>query len=477
MAPETGAAPVAPGDDAEWKAALERIEAVRASFAAVVPGGAGSENLLAIDPRRLDALGKPEDDGAAAAEALFPRVSLSDLEALAVTRSPAVLSASRSLRATLEQYGQVTALDDVLRRYASGTGSLMTGLGGAMGDSVRARFPFPGMLALKGEIVTQDAKAAREDLARARRDALAEARRFYWGLDYAHREVALLGEINSLLRQSVEAVRAGYESGKGPLADIATAQVELEKNLTELATAAGERGVIETGLRSLLALPREAVLGIPGGTEPLPPAGDPAVLAALALDRRQELRRLRAEEARMERMLQMAELEVVPGFSLDLSLFENSPLEQSGTMAMAEPFPAAIPAAAGIGTPVRAFSGRTAGYVRETRERLAALREEIRGAEQSTVARVREAWFAYDRALREERLWAQRVVELTRLGSETMERSYRAGRVTLPAALESARVARESALTAARRRADAGQAWAALEATIGAPLSAAGGGK
>jgi outer membrane protein TolC len=388
-----------------------------------------------------------------------------------------VLAAERSLRAALEQYGQVTALDEVLRQYATATGALMTGLGGAMGDSVRARFPFPGMLALKGEIVTQDAKAAREDLDRARRDALAEARRLYWGLDYAHRAVALLGEINGLLRQSVDAVRSGYESGKGPLANVATAQVELEKNLTEMATAAGERGVIETGLRSLLALPRDAAIGIPRGSEPLPPAGDPAALAALALERRQELRRMRAEAGRMERMIEMTEREVVPGFSLDLSLFENSPLEQAGTMAMSEPFPSSVPAAEGTGTPVRVFSGRTAGYVRETRERLAALREEIRGAEQSTVARVREAWFAYERAGREEQLWAQRVVELTRLAGETTERSYRAGRATLPESLESARVARESALTAARRRADAGQAWAALEMMIGAPLPAAGGGK
>ena len=471
--PGAGVAPAAPADDVEWKAALERIAAARAAFADTAPGAPGGAVLAVTDRLRLAALGIPTDDGAAAAEALFPQISLSDIEALAITRSPSVLSAERSLRATLEQYGQVTALEDVLRRYATATGALMTGVGGAMGEGSRARFPFPGMLALKGEIVTQDARAAREELDRVRRDALAEARRLYWGLDYAHRAVPLLGEINSLLRQSVQAVRAGYESGKGPLADIATAQVELEKNLTEMATAAGERGVIETGLRSLLALPRDAALGIPRGSELLPAAGDPEELATLALDKRQELRRMRAEEARMELMIQMVEREVVPGFSLDLSLLENSPLEQAGTMAMSEPFPPSVPAAEGIGTPVRAFSGRTAGYLRETRERLAALREELRGAERSTVARVREAWFAYDRARREEQLWAKRVGEMTRLASETMERSYRAGRATLPEALESARVARESALNAARRRADAGQAWAALEMAVGAPLPAA----
>ncbi len=455
--------------EADWSAALERIEAAQASLSGDAPGAA---RVFVPDAVRLAAFGVPTDDGAVASEALFPEVSLADVELLAVTRSPMVLAAERTLRATLEQYGQVAALDDVLRQFASATGSLMTPVGG-MPEGTGARFPFPGMLALKGEIVTQEVKAAREDLERARRDALGEARRLYWGLDYAHRAVGLLGEIRGLLKESVQAVRAGYESGKGFLADVALVQVEQEKNLTELATAAEERIVIETGLRSLLALPRAAVIGRPRGAEPIAAAGDPAALVVLALERRQELRRMRAMAERMERMLQMAEREVVPGFALDLSLFENQPLLKDGTMAMSEPFPVAVPAAAGEGTPVRAFSGRNAGYVRETRQRLAALREEIRAEEESTVTRVREAWFASDRARREERLWSERVVELTRLAGETMERSYRAGRATLAEALESARVARESELAAARRHADAGQALAALEMTIGAPLTAA----
>jgi hypothetical protein len=184
-------------------------------------------------------------------------------------------------------------------------------------------------------------------------------------------------------------------------------------------------------------------------------------------------RRMRAMAARMELMIQMTEREVTPGFALEATLFENNPLLQSGTAAEGEPFPVSAAAAEGTGTPKYAFSGRTAGYVRETRERLAALREEIRAEEAASTARVHEAWFALDRARREEQLWAGRVGELTRLAGETADRSYRAGRSTLPEALESERVARESQLEAARRHSALGQSWAALEAAVGAPLAAA----
>jgi outer membrane protein TolC len=429
-----GAPAPALGADAAWDAALGRLESARASFEGAAAARAGV--VLAPDPARLAALGDPEDDGATAAEELFPEVRLADVEALAVTRSPRVLAARRSLRAALEQYGQVEALDDLLRHYAVATGSLMTDVGGAMGQGTAAVFPFPGLLALKGEIVAADARAALEDLERARRDALAEGRRLFFALEAAHRSVTLLGEIEGLLRQAVGAVQARYESGRGQLADLVRAEVDLAKNETELTNAAKERAATEAALRSVLALPRGAVLGLPGGDGRLPAVADASALASLALERRQELRRMRAMAERMERMLEMAAREVVQEYSLGLSSFENQPLTQAGTAAEAGAFPAAVAAAEGTATPVRAVAGRVAGYVRETGQRLAGLRQEIRAEEEATVAMVHEAWVGYDRAGREERLWGVRVAELTRLAGETQDRAYRAGTATLPEALQ-----------------------------------------
>lgn len=459
------AAPSTLPDDSAWTAALARLETDREQL-----GREGGARVLPPDPRRAQSLAGAQDDDRAA-DALFPEITLHDVELLALSRSPLVRSAERSWRAALSQYSQVTAIEELARRYSSASASLMTGVAGGMGAAAASRYPFPGLLALKGEIVAADVRAAREDLERSRREVLVEARRQYWSLVGAHRAVALLAEISDILRQRAAAVQSRYESGQGSLANLAQAKVDVEKARTEVATAVAERGIAEEGLRALLVLPPATTLGMPRGTEEVPALRDPGQLAGRALETRQELRRLRALASRMELMIQMTEREAAPGFALEASLFENRPLTQAGTMAMEEAFPAIASAAEGSGAPRFAFAGRVAGYVRETRERLAAMREEIRAEEAASALRVHEAWFALDRARREERLWSEQIAELTRLAGETTERSYRVGRSSLPEALEAALAYRESLLEASRRRTAVGQAWAVLEAAVGAPLN------
>ena len=109
------------------------------------------------------------DDGAVL-EALSGVVSLPELEALALLRNPAAAARERELSAVIDAYSQVESLDTVLRRYSSFTTPRMagpdaTGTAGGMGT---APFPFPGVLALKGQVVTQEALAAREELEKAR---------------------------------------------------------------------------------------------------------------------------------------------------------------------------------------------------------------------------------------------------------------------------------------------------------------------
>ena len=352
-------APAASGDDAAWAAALARLDQDRAGLERDV-----AVRVLLPDPQRAAALAAAADSDVAAADALFPEIALGDLELLALSRSPLVRGAERAWRAALAQYSQVSAVDDVARRYASATGSLMTGVGGGMSGATAARFPFPGMLALRGQIVAADARAAREDLERARREALAESRRLYWGLVLAHRTVVLLGEIERTARQRVSAVQSRYESGQGALADLVQSRIALERVVTELANAADERRVVEEGLRALLVLPPAATLGLPRGTEEIPAVADPESLAARAVEQRQELRRMRAMAERMALMIQMTEREATPGFALDASLFENNPLAQAGPRRRRSRSPSRPRRPRGSGRRGYAFSGRTAGYVR-----------------------------------------------------------------------------------------------------------------
>ncbi|MBI5967275.1 MAG: hypothetical protein HY882_05405, partial [Deltaproteobacteria bacterium] len=131
----------------KWEKALETVEEEGAFYRP--------------EPSRLKEL-RPAATDLSTAEAVLARgFSLQDLEILALVRNPGVKAAERTLRASIEAYSQVWNLDEILRQYTAFTEDLMTGVGPMVGEeTIEMKFPFPGVLALKGEIVTQEVKAS-----------------------------------------------------------------------------------------------------------------------------------------------------------------------------------------------------------------------------------------------------------------------------------------------------------------------------
>ncbi len=99
---------------------------------------------------------------------------------------------------------------------------------------------------------------------------------------------------------------------------------------------------------------------------------------------------------------------------------------------MKEPFAMATTASTGAGLPKMPWYGSNDAYLRETRQKLAALREDLKRMEDETVFRVREAWFRLDQARREEALYAGRVVGLSQAALDVSTRGYETGKVLLP---------------------------------------------
>ena len=70
-------------------------------------------------------------------------------------------------------FSQVTQLDEILRRYTAFTEASMPGIGPMKGqEPIEQKFPFPGVMSLKGEVINQSVKIERENLEIARRDAV-----------------------------------------------------------------------------------------------------------------------------------------------------------------------------------------------------------------------------------------------------------------------------------------------------------------
>ena len=196
-----------------------------------------------------------------------------------------------------------------------------------------------------------------------------------------------------------------------------------------------------------------------------------ASLYPLALEKRQELNRMRAMLGKMERMVEMAETMIQPSFSQNYSLFTDEAVVQVGSAAMKPTFATTVSPARGAGLPKNAWFGTQDTYLRETRQKLDALRADLLDAEARTRLMVRMGWFELDRARRELFLYRDRLLELSQTSLDVSTRGYESGNVSFADVIASYTGWLDVNLAGQRRNSDVGVARAELERRVGAPLS------
>jgi outer membrane protein TolC len=435
---------------AQWEQSIQRPEA-------------GSSFLVPADDT-LRALAGAAEDPAVAGKALGDGFSLTTLETLTLLRNPMIRTREAETRAAVEIFGQAEQIDAVLRRYASLTATSMADGGMAAPD-----FPFPSVLALKGQIVDEEVRAAREKLEAARRDAVTAARTAYWELIYVGQAAEITTRMTDLLENLDRSVASRYEAGKTSFQDLVRIRIEREKAREELKTLAEERKNRAAEIHGLLVLPPEIVVGTPAFREDWAPLPAQGKLETLALARRQELRAADAMVGRMERMLEMVETMTYPGFDLGLSPTSRGVISPpAGSAGMGREA-----GSSGTGTtvaakaPSQSFFAADETYVREIRLRIAALKSERETVRAETLVGVRAAWFASDLARREEALYAAKVLGLSKSALESSLQGYAAGSVGFSDLLESYTGWLGANLAHQRARADIGIARAGLEAAVG----------
>lgn len=405
-----------------------------------------------------------------AQEMLAKGFTLEDLEIVALLRNPGVKAAGRNLQASIEAYSQVWNLDEILRQYSAFSEGLMTGIGSMEGgESMEGKFPFPGVLSLKGEVVTQEVTASKELLAIAKRAAVTQSRLAYWGLLFTIRAQKITAEMLLHLRQLEAVAAVRYETGKTSFQDLIKIRIETDKLGEDLRTLSEEQKNFETKILEVLNLPPETKVG-PAAFQILqvevPLLGG---LFPIAFERRQELKQLRAMVGKMERMIEMAETMIYPPYSLSLSFFADEAITQVGTMGMKETFPVKTTASKGAGLPRMPWYGTNDSYLRETRQKLAALREELKKTEAETLFKVREAWFRLDRAKRQEALYSQRVVNLSQAALEVSTRAYETGNISFADVIDSYIGWLNTRLSLEKERSNLGIALSELEEAVGGP--------
>jgi outer membrane protein TolC len=176
---------------------------------------------------------------------------------------------------------------------------------------------------------------------------------------------------------------------------------------------------------------------------------------------------MRFRIGKMERLIEMAEIMILPGYSLNFSLYADEAVRQAGSQAAKETFMTSTTAAVGAGLPKSPWYGTRDAYLSETRKKLTAMRYELKDAEAETATTVRLAWYELDRSMREWRLYETEVVPLSQAALDASTSGYEAGDVTFADVIGSYTLWLDAHLASERRRADAGVALAELQRTVG----------
>jgi outer membrane protein TolC len=460
-----------PVRDSDFTAETQKIEEIKSQWLKSLSTADTRPVFFRPDDQLLRSLYPAASDAHAASEALKGEFTLATLETLALLRSPRVKAAENRLRASIEGFSQVQNLDEILRQYTALTEGLMTGIGPMKGkDPVEMKFPFPGVLSLKGQIANQEVKTVREDLETARRDTVTAARIVYWNLLFIHRAQKIMAETIGLLRDLEAVATSRYETGRTSFQDVVRIRIKREILDEELITLREKQRNLESKIREILYLVRDIKLGYPRAVRPVGKIPTQEALYKIAHEHRQELRRLRARVGKMERMIEMAETIVLPAYTLNLSLYEDEAIIKVGSAARKNTFPTSIEVSQGAGLPKMPWYGTQDAYLRETRQKLNGLRQDLKQAEATTADRVRTSWFEVDRAKREMFLFKNKVVNLSKSALDVTSRGYESGSVPFADVIASYTIWLEANLSLANRQSNLGVAWAELEQAVGTSL-------
>ena len=132
--------------------------------------------------------------------------------------------------AVLEQYPQAVYLENVLRQYNAFTKQLGTKVGPMHHKEMMAmKFPFPGTLALKGQIITEDVLIAQKEFEITLRDLVTEIKLAYYDYLFVVEVTRINEENQKLLQQMISIAQTKFRVGQGKYSNVIMAQVELSK--------------------------------------------------------------------------------------------------------------------------------------------------------------------------------------------------------------------------------------------------------
>ncbi len=398
---------------------------------------------------------------------LAESVNLDLLLNLAYEKNQGLQAARRKVEAALEQYPQAAYLDNILSQYNAFTKQLDTKIGPQRHkEMVAMKFPFPDMLAIKGEVVTQDVQMLQKDSEIALRDLITDVRLAYYEYLFVDESLDITRENQELLKQVLQIVTAKFRAGIENYGSLLKAQVELSRLSDSILTLEEKRGMLIARINTLLNRPPGAPLG---SAEPLDYLSVTLSLEELyqkGVQHRQEIQKQRIAISKMELMIQMAKKMSSPDASTGASYFEDRGALRTGT----EKMPPTFMTNRSVNPRMAVWFGKDDAYVREIEVRLDAMRQMVTNMEDKTRFMVKLHHFGASNAKRTVSLHDNTLLPQAQQALEASNTAYQAAKMDFLSLLDAQRTLLNFRLAKLRALWDYRLHVAKLEQTVGIVL-------
>ncbi|HEU0068655.1 MAG TPA: TolC family protein [Nitrospiraceae bacterium] len=242
-----------------------------------------------------------------------------------LARNPELVAARKQWEAATNRIAQARSLDDPILSVqlwnipqpfkATQADNTIFGLS--------QNLPFPGKLALKGDVASRSAEMTEQSVRAKERELVARMKQAYYDVFLVQKAVQIHHEQVELVRQFVAIATTKFRAGKGSQADVLKAQVELSLLLQHFPVLGQRRKTAEAMLNTLLDRDPASPLGMAEEPAQRPLEESVDNLNCLALNDRPELKAAELDVQRSEQSRALAQRQYYPDFNVAFQRFQN----------------------------------------------------------------------------------------------------------------------------------------------------------
>lgn len=286
-------------------------------------------------------------------------------------------------------------------------------------------FPWPGKLAIQGDIAELDAHASKFGITRVRLSTEAEVRRAYLDLLLARDKLALLNQLRAVWQQAAAVTKILYQAGGGSQSDVLRAELELVRlRQRSLALELEERLRVQA-LNRLRARPLDEPIQTAAHVRDLPATETLAagLVEQGALARSPELGAARVIVRRSSRDTALAEKGYYPDFTVGAGIMYRGAMPPMWQLT--------------LGAPIPVFAGtKQSRAVAETRERTKAAENAVLALEQLVRLRSHERQTAFLIARSNIGIYEQGLLVQSEATAQSALAQYKTGKLSFASVLE-----------------------------------------